>query len=58
MITGSVELHLIAPVVSNLVLKKAVCIVEHLCDGCKEQYVNILLQVQLLTVVFHWYHKG
>lgn len=59
MITGSVELHLIILfLILNLVLKKAVCKVQHVLNGSKQQSVSILIQVQLLAVVLHWQHTG
>lgn len=60
MITGPVELRLIIHllVLNNLVLKEAVCIVQHLLHGRKQQYVSVLVQLQLLAVVLHWQHTG
>lgn len=60
MIIGSVELQLIIYllVLNNLVLKEAVCIVQHLLHSSKQQCVSVLVQVQLLAVVLHRQHTG
>ena len=60
MFTGPVELQLIIHLLalSDLVLKEVVCVVQHLLHSSKQQYVSVLVQVQLLTVVLHRQHTG
>lgn len=57
-IDGSAELRSIASIliICNLVFKVAVCIVEDLFQDHEQQYVGVLIQFQLLAVVFHWQH--
>lgn len=60
LMAGSVEVQLLIHlcIFSILVLKEAVSVVQHLLQGSEEQYVGVLVQLQLFTVVLHRQHTG
>lgn len=42
--------------IDGLVFEEAVGVVQHLHQSHKQQDVGVLIRLQLLTIVLHWYH--